>query len=686
MYRNRTLCRGLAVLVLAVACSASAAAFDLAAWTAAVDRPQVGGTVELAGPLVVGSATIVPGTGCRVMELRANGERCGLLFDGPAKLTYGVSDRFSLPVARRNADKATKLEASRTEAGGLAIVEPLRGAVVWGFGLGAPPAGEAGDTPASLPEWAGEILRRPLFAPPSHLLAEAAFAGAHGTAVGILRGENEDLYLEVDPAVRRLEELSAIRKVPARDPVDHGRRYLLPVAAQPMGRQWWDRSPAPLVAIEEDLLVDNSGGGSQVTVTSESTLQALRAGTGLWRVSLADRTVSHREELPITVSSVEVNGKPASWVHGSGELLVRLHPAPPAGGTVKVRVVHQGHLALRPGGDSYWSLGTWAWYPQPPLNGELARVDLRVITPEDWTAFASGDTVERTTEEGLTTLHSRVDGPAQFPVVAAGKYHVFSDTRDGITCNVATYVFGKEKAARLLIDFFFTAVDVYEEYFHMPYPYKEMDIVEINSWGWGQAPAGVIFITKEAFTPLADSLTRIFSQGVNERIAHEMAHTWWGHVVKMDSPEEQWLTESFAEYSAALFLKVAAGGGKKGRRMFDKVLNSWKGNTSLVGPGASIYLGSHLAGKRFEDQMDGIRLLYSKGPLVLHALRLQLRKEYGEKQGDRYFLALLRAFLRNFEGRWGATQHVVGILDQITGRSWQPWFERYVYGCEVPKL
>jgi hypothetical protein len=28
----------------------------------------------------------------------------------------------------------------------------------------------------------------------------------------------------------------------------------------------------------------------------------------------------------------------------------------------------------------------------------------------------------------------------------------------------------------------------------------------------------------------------------------------------------------------------------------------------------------------------------------------------------------------------------VGILEQSTGQEWQPWFERYVYGFEMPEI
>ncbi len=671
-----------ALLVLA---APAAGAFDLGAWTRAVDSPRVGGAVELGGALDLGWLQVEPGPGCTVRELRANGSRCGLLFDGPARLVVEVTDRFMVPVALRNLKHATSLKGTRSQDGSLRVVEPLEGAVVWGLELPVPPAIGDGGRDVGLPRWLSRLLEDPTFAHPSHELAEQAFAGAHGTVYAVFHGKHDDLLLDQDPVVDQLEELYVIKRIPSHDPVNGGRAYLLPVAAQPMGRQWWDPVRAPLIATNEDLSVENRE-GRQVTVRAKMKLRAMRFGAGLWRASLVQRTHKDRDVYPVKVSSVLVNGKPAPWVHQDGELLVRVYPAPPAGDTIEVEVVDEGALAIRPAGDAYWALGTWGWYPQPPLNGELTTLDIRVSVPDTLTPFASGNTVSRKTENGMNYLHTRLDSPVQFPVVAAGNYHVFSDTRDGVQCDVATYVFGKKKAARLLADFFFTATKVYDGYFHLPYPYKEMNIVEIHSWGWGQAPPGVIFITQEAFSPLSDTINQIFSQGVNERIAHEIAHSWWGHVVKMDSTEEQWLTESFAEYSAALLLRSAAGSEKKGKRLFTKMLNSWKSGAAMLGGGASIYLHGYMAVEDEADFMDNIRVLYNKGPVVIHAIRLRLEKKLGAKQGDRYFWALLRAFLKHHKDGYGSTVDLIGILNRITGDDWQPWFERYVYGCEMPTL
>jgi len=179
-------------------------------------------------------------------------------------------------------------------------------------------------------------------------------------------------------------------------------------------------------------------------------------------------------------------------------------------------------------------------------------------------------------------------------------------------------------------------------------------------------------------------MNRIFSNGVNERYVHEIAHAWWGHIVKMDSLEEQWLTESFAEYSAALCLQ-ALKGGKKGKKEFEKIYKQWRGGVKMLGDGQSIYLANYIGYKNQKDNMDRIRLLYQKGPIVLHALRLELQKMYGsKKEGDKYFFTLLRSFLKTFNNKWGSTKDFVGILNFITKKDWQPWFEKYVYGTETP--
>ncbi len=670
-------------VALAVSAAASAGALDLAEWARLVDGALEGEGLELTSPLQVGRGTITLQPGAVARVLRCGETACGVVVAGPAVFVYRVEDRFSQPVARRNVRRASSI-TPEDQDGAVLVKDDLRGAVVWGFELAALAGVGPGRGTAPLPELASRTLERSLFPPPSHDLAVARFGGSPGMTWALLDGKKEELLLEVDPAAA-IEELARVDTLPGDARPYGGYRRLETLATQPVGRPWWQRPPAPLVAVHESIRVDNPE-GEEVAVETTTRLEATRLGAGLWRVGLRSARVKDGRELPIEVTAVTVRGKPAVFLHQRDELLVRLDPPPSAGEKVEVTVANHGRMALRPGGDSYWTLGTWAWYPQPDLDAELATVDLVVRVPEPFRPFASGDTVAEVTENGFTRLESRLDRPMQLPVVAAGKYKVVEETRNGVTCRVAAYAMDKEEACRRLLGNFFSAIDLYQQAFGVPYPFKEMDIVEINSWGFGQAPPGVIFITQEAYTPLADSVSRVFSQGVNERFVHEIAHTWWGHVVKMGSPEEVWLTESFAEYSAALCLAAAKGGGRKGERELGELLKGWRNGAREVGEGGSVFLASSLAGHDETDEVDRVYLHYHKGALVLHALRRELVATHGEAKGDNIFFALLRALQRNFTFKLGATRHVVGILDQITATDWQPWFERYVYGCETPEV
>jgi hypothetical protein len=124
-----------------------------------------------------------------------------------------------------------------------------------------------------------------------------------------------------------------------------------------------------------------------------------------------------------------------------------------------------------------------------------------------------------------------------------------------------------------------------------------------------------------------------------------------------------------------------------GRLRVNEIVKDWVKAAGELSPGASLYFIDRLALNNDTDRADYLRLRYAKGPLVLHALRLELQRQKGSpEEGDRYFIALLRTYLKRHRYSWGTTRGLVETLDQLTGGNWQPWFERYVYGTEIPSL
>ena len=133
-----------------------------------------------------------------------------------------------------------------------------------------------------------------------------------------------------------------------------------------------------------------------------------------------------------------------------------------------------------------------------------------------------------TTTFSRTRSTSRSSSPSSSP----GKYYYEEETQNGVTIRVASYAGKNTRAMKQLTNLAFKIIEYYEPFLG-PFPFKEFNIIEINEFGYGQAPPATMFITKEAFNPVGADDQPVFSQGINHRFAHEIAHQYWGHVVKM---------------------------------------------------------------------------------------------------------------------------------------------------------
>jgi aminopeptidase N len=94
-----------------------------------------------------------------------------------------------------------------------------------------------------------------------------------------------------------------------------------------------------------------------------------------------------------------------------------------------------------------------------------------------------------------------------------------------------------------------------------------------------------------------------------------------------------------------------------------------------------VFLAEHL-GFSDKDLEARSALLRGRGPLVLHGVRDRLTARYGEEKGTNLFLTWIRSYVKNFTYRPANTRALIAILDQITGESWQAYFEQYFFGTD----
>jgi hypothetical protein len=179
-----------------------------------MERPRISGEIDVPEVLTVGQAEVRPAAGARVFLLAASGRTCGVLIDGSAAVTYRVRDRFSIPLARRNAVRASGITL-RDAPNEVTLSGSLRGAAIWGWNLDVATGSVRPAAAASLPTWLEELLEDKLATNPGRDMLLSAWNGEAGFRWALFHTDGDDLMLDVDPRpATRLESLHRVRRLP----------------------------------------------------------------------------------------------------------------------------------------------------------------------------------------------------------------------------------------------------------------------------------------------------------------------------------------------------------------------------------------------------------------------------------------------------------------------------------------
>ena len=155
-------------------------------------------------------------------------------------------------------------------------------------------------------------------------------------------------------------------------------------------------------------------------------------------------------------------------------------------------------------------------------------------------------------------------------------------------------------------------------------------------------------------------------------IAHEVAHQWWGQAVGWKNYHEQWLSEGFAQYFAALYAER-----ERGADQFASVLRQMRKWAIDLSPQGPVYLGYRLGHIRGEGRTFRA-LVYNKGAMVLHMLRRLI--------GDETFFAGLRDFYVTWRYQKAGTNDFRAAMEKAAGRSLERFFEQWIFGSGIPRV
>ncbi|BBB31819.1 aminopeptidase N [Thermotomaculum hydrothermale] len=618
----------------------------------------------------------------KIYLMLADDEPVGIAVSN-ASYDYKFGDKFFLPVAVRNF-KNTFGDKPNIENGKMVFKDDAEWIFIWSAKIGNALKNRVIPDGAPFPEGVKKVFNGVLGSVPSIGAVYDKIFPQSGIVSVYIHSKKRKLEYFIDPFDALTEEMYAIMPYNSNSVDLKGNYYVAELTSKTLKNSWLDKDNPLFTVVDTKLDVFNDK-GDHLIVKSKQRVRINRNNLKGFFTNLISSRYDNEFKY-YHAKSVKVDGKNVSFLHKKGRLFVDLGKPYNLGDFVTIETVCEGDIAIHPSGDNYFSLGTYAWYPQPDLDKEKSSFEITVKAPKPYTIFASGNIVDKGEDGDYNYLKTSIDDEVQFPVVAAGKYHVYSKDYNGYKCTVSSYAMAKKKHALRLANNFLVASDYYSRLFGYKYPFKNQEVVEVNSWGFGQAPPGLIFITQEAFSPLRDYLSKLFSQGVNQRFVHEISHAYWGHIAKIPNAKEMWISEALAQYSSALCIKAMYKKKKKGEKVFNKMVKNWYTQTKMLNKGSVLFFAQDLSGESDRDYWDRWKLIYNKGPLVIHAIRLKLQKQYGEKQGDRMFVIFLRAILKNSDFDYVYTKDLIGILNAITKTDWTPFFERYVLGTDIPEV
>ena len=343
---------------------------------------------------------------------------------------------------------------------------------------------------------------------------------------------------------------------------------------------------------------------------------------------------------------------------------------------------------------------TQNWYPRhPDARRSSFRLTFRV--PERYQVASGGTLMEDRVEGKTRIVRWVVEEPVSSMAFYYGRFDVSHIQIDGVP-PIAVYAnrnhmgFAPGNREKTIEDLA-SSIRIYSDYFG-PFPFASLLVTETPARS-GQAFPGFLLLSYETFGDLHTGEAELFR-------SHETAHQWWGLAVDWEGYRDQWFSEGFAQYAAALYVLV----GRDEESQFRDMLEAWRldvlGEVN-VGQGLGIRhygfqpevirksdgsdSGPLVVGFRLnstETPLDYQILVYEKGAYILHMLRMMLTdfEKHDDRDGhdDERFRQMMRRFANDHLDRPATTRTFEEAVTRAFDEPMDWFFDQWVYGVDVP--
>jgi hypothetical protein len=392
----------------------------------------------------------------------------------------------------------------------------------------------------------------------------------------------------------------------------------------------------------------------------------------------------------------------------------------------EIEFEHEGAVIARAGNGVFYVGSRGTWYPG---SGEFATYDLTFRYPKGLTLVSAGDLAEDHTDGDWRVTRWRTPVPIRQAGFNLGEYEKVSGSAAGYTVEVygnrhlesalqrpppAEPVLPPERPARRaghklnsadppgeahpdpdpdpLAGLRSVAANVSSslEFFSTkfgPAALKTLTVAPIPG-AFGQGFPGLVYLStlsyldpRELPQGIRIQQRHLLSSDLME--SHEVAHQWWGNVVTADSPQDVWLLEALANYSALLWMEKT-----KGIKTVESLLDDYRDHlTAKDSSGRTIESAGPIV---WGDRLDstGVAgawriITYEKGAWILHMLR--------RRMGDERFFKMLAEFRHRYEFRPASTRDFQALVKEFhppdaNSDAFDDFFDNWIYGTGVPSV
>lgn len=386
----------------------------------------------------------------------------------------------------------------------------------------------------------------------------------------------------------------------------------------------------------------------------------------------------------MTIDSVLIAGAAVQFERAAEKLNVRLPRPARRGDKINLAISYHGHpkdglifAKDRDGkqsatGDN-WPNRVHHWIPTLDHPSAKATVNFTVSAPPRYQVVANGKFVTQTVNAGSQQWKFQETKaiPPYCMIVTVNEGAIINSPDKTITdllFNVPQrdkdYAVKGFSSAGATLAFFSQTV--------APYPYEKLALIVAETRFGGMENSSAIVFTNTLFNLRGnEKMSRRFDipTRIENLVAHEIAHQWFGDSVTEATWSDLWLSEGFATYFAGLFIEKY-----EGDEAFREYMRSNAEQYFRFQKRTNIPLHDTAT----QDLMSLLNPNnYEKGAWVLHMLRKRL--------GDDAFFRGLRNYYNAHASATATTEDLRKALEKSSGKDLKDFFARWVYGAGHPR-